>query len=229
MKKYYILFVASLSLTLFSCASLLKTAVAPSTWETISAIKEVLNSSTFKALAKLKNLNNTENLPPEVNTVLAGMSALGYGDKINEVKAVVAKASGIALTESEGIFKDAIKEVDLGDAVAIVTGGKDAASQVLKNAMKIAVKKRYSARLATELDKTEANKYWPLAANAYNLFSNKKVDTSLSDFLAERAVDGVFLAMGHEEQEIRKDPASLGIGVVTKVFDYYMKNKGTKS
>lgn len=56
-------------------------------------------------------------------------------------------------------------------------------------------------------------------------FAKTKVDTRLSDLLAESAVDGMFLAMGHEEQEIRKDPSSLGKAVVTKVFDYYMKNR----
>ncbi|MBK9734617.1 MAG: DUF4197 family protein [Saprospiraceae bacterium] len=47
----------------------------------------------------------------------------------------------------------------------------------------------------------------------------------LSNFIADKAVDAVFLAIGHEEQEIRKDYKSLGIGIVNKVFDYYTKGK----
>ena len=108
-----------------------------------------------------------------------------------------------------------------------MTGGKDAATQVLKNNMKTVVRKRYSEKLSSELDKSEINGYWPLAASAYNIFAKTKVDASLSNFLADRAVDGLFLAIGHEEQEIRKDYKSLGVSVVNKVFDYYIKNKAT--
>ena len=89
--------------------------------------------------------------------------------------------------------------------------------------MKTVVRRKYAERLDTELGKTEATKYWPIAAGAYNIFAKDKIDSSLSNFLADRAVDGVFLAIGHEEQEIRKDYKSLGKAVVTKVFDYYTK------
>lgn len=156
-----------------SCSTLLKTALKPSTFETITAVKEILNSSTFKALTKLKGLTGSDPsqaLPPEVNTVLNALSSLGYGTEIEKSKEIVGKASLIMLTESEGIIKDAISEVDLGDAVSIVTGGKDAATQVLNNNMKLSVKKRYSDRLNVELDKSEVNKYWPIAAGAYNIF-----------------------------------------------------------
>jgi hypothetical protein len=88
------------------------------------------------------------------------------------------------------------------------------------------VKKRYSAALDAQLSKTDVKTYWPLAANAYNLFATNKVNPNLSDFLAEKAVDALFLAMGKEEKEIRKDPASIGSAVVNKVWDYYITKKG---
>ncbi len=223
--KYLICFLA---VTFMSCSTLMNSTLKPSALETITALREILNSSTFKALMQLKNLSGDDpmqTLPPEVNLVLNSLSSLGLSAEIAKSKEVIAKSASIMLTESEGIMKDAISEVDFGDAVAVVTGGKDAATQVLKNNMKVVVKKRYSERLNLELNKSEVNKYWPLAAGTYNMFSKNKVDASLSDFMAERAVDAIFLAVGHEEQELRKDPASLGKAVVTKVFDYYMKRK----
>ncbi|HMS69845.1 MAG TPA: DUF4197 family protein [Saprospiraceae bacterium] len=223
--KYLLLFII---VSFVSCSTLMKSALKPSTLETITALREILNSSTFKALMQLKNLSGDDpmqTLPPEVNLVLNSLSSLGLSAEIAKSKEVIGKSAAIMLTESEGIMKDAISEVDFGDAVAVVTGGKDAATQVLKNNMKVVVKKRYSERLNLELNKSEVNKYWPLAAGTYNMFSKNKVDTALSDFMAERAVDAIFLAVGHEEQELRKDPASLGKAVVTKVFDYYMKRK----
>ncbi len=226
MKPRYFLFTILICFSVASCSTLGKMALKPSTWETIAAIKDILNSSVFKALAGLTKLhsdNPEASLPAEIKPVLATLKTLGYGDEVSKVTKAVGNASGIALNESKGIMADAIKEVNLGDAVSIVLGGEDAATQVLKKAMKGAIKKRYSAALEAQLGKTDALKYWPMAATAYNLFAKNKVDGNLSDFMAERAVDAIFLTMGSHEKEIRRDPASVGSAVVTKVFDYYNK------
>ena len=85
------------------------------------------------------------------------------------------------------------------------------------------VKNRYSTRIEQELGKTEALTYWPIATGAYNLFAKNKIEGTLPDFLAERSVDALFVAMGKQEASIRTDYRSLGNSVVTKVFDYYTK------
>lgn len=227
MKKFIPLFL-TVTLVMTSCSTLNQLNLKPSALETVMALREILNSSTFKAVRKLSQLSSddpTKALPSEFKTVLEGLKTLGYGQEVEKITKQVGSASGVVLKESESIITESIKEVDFGDAVAIVTGGKDAATQVLKNNMKTVVRKKYAERLNAELEKTEANKYWPIAAGAYNIFAKNKVDASLSNFMADRAVDGVFLAIGHEEENIRTDYKSLGKAVVTKVFDYYTKKK----
>ena len=211
-----------------SCAIVKDLGLKPTQLETVMALKDILNSSSFKALNTLKNVNDKGiegTLPPEVGSVLNALRTIGYGNQIDQVKRSIGKASQLMLTESEGIMSDAIQELKFTDAVAVVLGGEDAATGVLKRAMYDTVKNRYSARLEQELGKTEVLDYWPLAANAYNLFAKNKIDNSLSDFLAERSVDALFLTMGKQEASIRTDYQSLGSSVVTKVFDYYVKNK----
>ncbi len=225
MKKFFPVFLTA-ALMLSSCSMLNQLNLKPSALETVMALREILNSSTFKAVKKLSQLSSDDPsraLPSEFKTVLDGLKTLGYGQEVDKITKHVGTASAVVLKESESIIAESIKEVDFGDAVSIVTGGKDAATQVLKNNMKTVVRRKYAERLDTELGKTEATKYWPIAAGAYNIFAKDKIDSSLSNFLADRAVDGVFLAIGHEEQEIRKDYKSLGKAVVTKVFDYYTK------
>lgn len=210
-----------------SCGTLADLGIKPSSLETLSAVKEVMNSSAFKALATLSKLNQEDPLamlPKEIQPVLNGLKTLGLGGEMEAVTKQITKASSLIVTEGEGIMADAIKEVKVTDAVAVVLGGESAATAVLKDAMYATVKKRYSSRLDAELDKTEAKQYWPMAAGAFNLFAKEKVDSNLSDFVAEKSVDAVFLAMGKQEKDIRKDPKALGKAVVTKVFDYYQKN-----
>jgi len=212
-----------------SCNSLKNLALEPSKLETITAVKEVLNSSAFRAINTLRKINKNGLdgfLPPELKPVLGSLKGLGLGKEIDKVEKKIGQVSQVMANESAGIMEDAIKEVSFKDAVGIVVGGKSEATNVLRQAMYGSVKKRYSARLDKELGKTDIPKFYPLAANAYNLFAKKKVDNSLSEFMAERAVDVLFLTMGQEETKIRKDPKKLGKAVVTKVFDYYQKKKG---
>ena len=229
--KLYTTWLLAAGILLSSCSTLNQLNIKPSALETVMALQEILNSSTFKAIRKLSALYSDDPakaLPAEFKTVIDGLKTLGYGNEIEKITKQTGQVASVVLTESEGIIKESIKEVDFGDAVAIVTGGKDAATQVLKNNMKTVVRKRYAERLNSELGKTELNTYWPIAAGAYNIFAKTKVDASLSNFLADRAVDGLFLAIGHEEQEIRKDYKSLGVSVVNKVFDYYTKRQKTE-
>lgn len=218
------------ALTLTSCSSL-NQLITPTNLETITALREVLNSSTFKAiktLAKMETQGVESVLPKELQPVLSTLKTLGLGSEIDQVTHTLGRISADVSKESSGIMTDAIKQLNFGDAVAIVVGGESAATGVLKNAMYGSVKKRYSTRLSEELNKEpEVMQYWTMASGAYNLFGSKKIEGTLPDFLAERSVDAMFLAVGKEEAAIRKDPASLGKAVVTKVFDYYQK-KGTR-
>tara|TARA_B100000497_G_C7672775_1_gene406097 strand:- start:254 stop:928 length:675 start_codon:yes stop_codon:yes gene_type:complete len=215
-------------LTFTSCATIQGLLSEPTVWETVSALKEVLNTSVFRAIDKLAKLNQNgveSIIPEEIKPVLATLRTLGLGDEIDRVTKSIGDASEIALTESKGLVSDAIKEVKFEDAAAVVMGGPDAATLVMKNAMYEAVKKRYSDRLNVELEKTDVNKYWPMAQSAHNIFAKNKVEGSLSDFLAAKAVDGLFIAIGKEEAVIRKNPNELGSAVVDKVFDYYNRQK----
>ncbi len=227
MKKLIICLITMATLS-SSCKVLEELALAPTNLETVTALKEVLNSSAFRSIATLKKLNDSGVeglLPKELQPVFGTLRNVGLGSKIDAVNDQIISVSGTVVQESGYIMQDAIKELTFADAVAVVTGGKDAATQVLRQAMYASVKKRYSSRLDEELQKNggDALKYWPIATNAHNLFSDNKIEGSLSDFIAERSVDAMFLTMGAEETEIRKDPASLGKAVVTKVFDYYTK------
>jgi len=210
-----------------SCTTLQNLVTAPSGLETLTAVKEVLNSSAFKSLDKLAAVSNEGLigvLPDEVKPIVNTLKTLGLGKELDELDQKVAKASGAVLFEGKGLMADAIKEFKPADAVAIVTGQEDAATIALKNAMYGAVKNRYSARLDNKLSEIPETKHWETALSTYNLFAKNKIEGSLSDFIAERAVDAVFIGMGKEEAVIRKDPASIGKDVVTRVFDYYKNN-----
>jgi len=211
-----------------SCKTMSHLMTEPTVLENVSAVKEVMNSSAFKAITTLTKLGGddpTAGLPKEVGMVLGALKNLGLGNEMDKTLNSIGMASRLVTAETKVLMQESIQELDIKDAAAIILGGESAATSVLKQAMYGSVKKRYSARLDQELNKTDATKYWPMAASAFNLFAKNKVEGKLSDFMAERAVDGLFLTMGKEEKKVRTDYKSLGSQTVTKVFDYYTKKK----
>lgn len=224
----------TLGIVLSSCSTLKQLGIEPTALETITALRNVLDSSAFRAtksLAKLKTGGLESIVPKEVAMVLGKLESLGLGGDVQKVTKKVGEISALVAEEGAVLMKDAIKNVDFGDAAAVVLYGEDAATQALRNSMYKSVKQRYSTRLDEEFSKVPELQYWDAAKTAFNLLASKedKIDGSLSDFAAERAVDAMFIAMGKEEKKIRKDPKSVGKAVVTKVFDYYAKKKGLKS
>lgn len=221
-----VLLVSCLAICLSACSTLKNVLIEPTALETVNAIKSILNNSASQAVSTLQTLKQGEDaLPDELKPVLQTLKKLGLEDQIDDIQKAVTTASTVAANESEGIMKDAISEVKFKDAVALVTGGEDAATNVLKEIMYTTVKKRYSDKLDSELGKHDVIKYWPMATSAYNLFAKDDVEDDLSDFVSERAVDALFLGMANQEKILRGDYTKLGDAVVTKVFDYYTKNK----
>ena len=51
-----------------------------------------------------------------------------------------------------------------------------------------------------------------------NKFASTKVNTDLSAYVTQKAMDGIFYQVGLEEQKIRKDPVARTTDLLKKVF-----------
>jgi len=220
-----------LATTIFASCAGLKNNLKPTDIENVAALRDLLNSSTFRAIKTLSQLSSNSPealLPPEVAPVLQTLRTLGMAEQIDKISAEIGNISKLALDESQIILADAVNQIKFNDALAVVLGGQDAATQVLRNNMKISVKNRYSTMIDAQLDAHEINTYWPMAQGAYNLFARNKINGSLSDIMAETMVDVVFTAMGKQETELRNNPQQIGTDVAMKVFTYYQKQQQGK-
>jgi hypothetical protein len=71
--------------------------------------------------------------------------------------------------------------------------------------------------------KTEgANKDWSSIVNVYNKipFINKPLENSLTDFIAARAVDGMFSVVANEEENVRTKYEFRKTDMMKRVFGY---------
>ena len=92
------------------------------------------------------------------------------------------------------------------DAVNILKGGDYAATNYFKAKTSAALADAFRPVIQNSLKTVDATKYWNDVFTVYNQFSSNKVNTDLTAYVTERAMDGIFHQLSLEEQKIRTIP-----------------------
>lgn len=205
----------------------------PSTLEIASGIKQALEIGTSRGADLLSakdgfmgNMAVKILFPPEAQKVEKTLRTLGMGKLADNVILSLNRAAEDAAKEAKPIFVSAIKQMTITDATNILLGNKDAATNYFKRVTTAQLMEKFKPVINTSLAKVGATKYWGDAANQYNrLPMVKPVSTNLSDYVAQKAIDGMFIQVAQEELKIRDSLDSRSTPLLQKVFGYADKNK----
>jgi len=78
---------------------------------------------------------------------------------------------------------------------------------------------KFEPIIKTSLDKVGATKHWNTVFSTYNKIPLvKKVNPDLSEYVTNKAIDGLFVQIAKQELEIRKNPAARVTELLKKVF-----------
>ncbi|MBL7789812.1 MAG: DUF4197 domain-containing protein [Chitinophagales bacterium] len=198
-----------------------------------NGLKEALNVGTelaannlgrvdgFLANAAVKIL-----FPPEARKVESTLRSLGMNSVCDQVITSVNRAAEAAVVEAKPIFVEAIKQMTITDAINILTGEKDAATQYLMRTSGQALMAKFEPIIQSNLQKTNATKYWSDAVNAYNAVPFvQKLNPNLSQYVTQKASDGIFLMVAQEEAKIRENPTQRIGTLLQDVFGWADKNR----
>lgn len=205
----------------------------PSTLDMASAIKQALEIGTSRGADLLSakdgfmgNLAVKILFPPEAQKVEKTLRSLGMGKLADNVILSLNRAAEDAAKEAKPIFVSAIKQMTITDATNILLGNKDAATNYFKRVTTSQLMEKFKPVINTSLAKVGATKYWGDATGQYNrLPMVKPLNTDLSDYVAQKAIDGMFIQVAQEELKIRDDLGSRSTSLLQKVFGYADKNK----
>jgi hypothetical protein len=205
----------------------------PSTLDMASAIKQALEIGTSRGADLLSakdgfmgNLAVKILFPPEAQKVEKTLRSLGMGKLADNVILSLNRAAEDAAKEAKPIFVSAIKQMTITDATNILLGNKDAATDYFKRVTTSQLMEKFKPVINTSLAKVGATKYWGDATGQYNrLPMVKPLNTDLSDYVAQKAIDGMFLQVAQEELKIRDNLGSRSTSLLQKVFGYADKNK----
>ena len=164
--------------------------------------------------------------PPEARKIESTLRSLGMGSVCDQVITSVNRAAEAAVVEAKPIFVEAIKQMTITDAINILTGDKDAATQYLQRTSGQVLIAKFEPIIQSNLQKANATKYWSDAIKAYNAVPFvQKMNPNLSQYVTQKATDGIFLMVAIEEGKIRDNPAQRVGSVLQDVFGWADKNK----
>src|SRR4030095_4706341 len=104
------------------------------------------------------------------------------------------------------IFLQSVKEMSIRDAASIlVTDNTHAATEYFKTTMSPELMVAFRPIVDSSINVEGANKDWSQIVSVYNMipFINKPLESSLTDFIAARAIDAMFGMVANEEEQIR--------------------------
>jgi len=157
--------------------------------------------------------------PEDARTVESKLRAMGMGKKVDEAILSINRAAEDAADEAKPIFIRAIKGMSIRDAIGIVKGENNAATQYLQKNTTPDLKASFQPSIKTSLDKVQATKYWADLINTYNKIPFvQKVSPDLSAYVTGKAIEGLFIMIAKEEARIRKDPFARTSDLLKKVF-----------
>ncbi len=190
-------------------------------------IREALTQGVGKAVL---NLHKTDGffghtlykvlLPPDARRAETALRRLGLGGQVDRAILAINRAAEDAVGTAGPIFTGAIREMTVTDAIGIVRGGNDAATEYFRRKTSGSLIAAFTPPIKASLDKTQATKYYGDIANSYNRLplSLEKIDPDLTAHVVGKAVDALFDQIAIEEANIRTNPVARTTEILRKVF-----------
>jgi hypothetical protein len=135
----------------------------------------------------------------------------GLHRKLNE-------AAENAVPKALPLFKNAIKSMSVKDAIGIVSGGEDSATQYFKTSMGESLQTQMRPVISQSLQGVDAFSFTNKVVEKYKLPIKGLSDSDLTNYVSQKAADGVFYYMAQEEKKIRANPLKAGSSLIKKVF-----------
>ncbi|MDH5473326.1 MAG: DUF4197 domain-containing protein [Gammaproteobacteria bacterium] len=193
----------------------------------VQGLKQALNQGVKKSVQLLGKKNGFLNdpsvkipVPDSLKTVDKGLRKIGQEKAADKFIITMNQAAEEAVPKTVDILVQAVQAMSLKDAVNILNGEEDAATQYFKHnssshlytAIKPVVQNATSSVHLTDSYKTMISKAGFLAKYI------DKDSLDIDQYITNKTIDGLFLKIALEEKRIRKDPLARTTDILKQVF-----------
>ena len=194
--------------------------------DAVSGIKETLVKGTGESVKIVSVVNGYFGnpsikipFPESASSIESKLRAMGLGNKVDEVILSLNRAAEDAAKSAEPVFVTAIKNMSISDAIQIVRGKNDAATQYLARTTTPELRSKFLPVIKNSLDKVDATRLWADVINTYNQIPFvSKQNPDLAGYVTGKAIDGLFVMIAREELKIRQNPVARTTEILRKVF-----------
>lgn len=196
--------------------------------EIVSGLKEALANGVESAINTLGQPGGFAGnklveiaVPDSLKTIAKTARTLGQGSYVDSFESSMNSAAEKAVPEAATILSNAIRDMSVTDAMNILNGSDDAATQYFRKASEASLVSKFKPIVTQATDSTGVTSYYKqltgkVAPLLGGLLNNSSLD--LDQYVTDEAMDGLFQYIAKEEKSIRDNPAARTTDILKKVF-----------
>lgn len=191
-----------------------------------SAVKQALELSAVRATDALGQSGGYSNnpsfkiaMPEDFQAVSDTLRSFGLGGYIDSVEQLLNRGAEKAAAEAKPLLIEAIRNMDIDDAIGIIRGGDNAATAFFRAQTEEGIRGRYQGLVEEQLTQLGFYGDYKQLLNAYKLapIANKP-DLDLENRAIDLGLDALYAQIAEEEKNIRANPVDQGSALIGAVF-----------
>jgi Protein of unknown function (DUF4197) len=204
----------------------------------ITGLKDALGNGLQKAVAGLghsdgflTNLNVKIPMPDKLQKVESLLRTMKQDKLADDFVVTMNRAAEQAVPAAASVFVDALKQMKVEDAKAILSGPDDAATQFFRRTTQTNLYARFypivqqataktgvTSTYKQIVDKASVTQSLGSFGNALGGSGFDKNSLDIDDYVTTKALDGLFKMVADEEKKIRQNPVARTTDALQKVF-----------
>ncbi len=194
--------------------------------EVVKGLKEALivgASSAAENASKKGGFNNNPYIkipfPKDAEKMKITLVKVGMKSQVDKFEYLLNEAAEDASVFAKDIFINAVKGMAINDAMSILKGADNAATNFLRTQTSKDLYVKFKPIVINSIEKISLTKYWNTLAERYNAIPlTKEINSDLEDYVTKKAINGLFVLIEKEENNIRKNPKARVSEILEKVF-----------
>jgi len=158
-------------------------------------------------------------IPSQLQDISNTARAIGLSSYVDEFELSMNRAAEQAAGEALNIFVDAISSLTIADGFAILNGGNQAATNLLRERTQAQLTERFRPIVNRKMQQTGVYGVYRDISQAYERIPFRNApDFDLEEYVVTEATDGLFDVLGREEARIRQEPIARTTDLLRDIF-----------
>jgi len=194
----------------------------------VAGLKEALETGSRRAIEVAgqeggfkDNPNIRIPMPGPLANASGMLRGVGLGRQVDEFETSMNRAAEKAAPEAQEIIIEAIRDMSIEDARAILVGPEDGATRFLRRRSGDRIAESFRPIVGESMEETGVTKAFTGVTDQVGTRVpgiSALDDLDLNEYVTGKTLDGVFMLLAQEEKKIRQDPVARTTDLLREVF-----------